>query len=91
MIQSKLNMIEDTVCWVNEEEALFKFPQSSYQDIGDITVKAPVSTLVTIFERKHFLDNLFSKPWQKNWGPSRDVGSVAVRVKPLVQFFCPAG
>ena len=42
MIQSKLNMIEDTVCWVNEEEALFKFPQSSYQDIGDITVKAPI-------------------------------------------------
>ena len=41
MIQSKLNMIEDPVCWVNEEEALFKFPQSSYQDIGDITVKAP--------------------------------------------------
>ena len=39
MIQSKLKLIEDTVCWVNEEEALFKFPQSSYQDVGDITVK----------------------------------------------------
>ena len=36
MIQSKLKLIEDTVCWVNEEEALFKFPQSSYQDVGDI-------------------------------------------------------
>ena len=45
MIQSKLNMIEDTVCWVNEEEALFKFPQSSYQDIGDITVKATLHKL----------------------------------------------
>lgn len=40
MIQSKLNLIEDTICWVNEEEALFKFPQSAYQDIGDITVTA---------------------------------------------------
>ncbi len=38
MIQSKLRLVEETVCWVNEEEALFKFPQSSYQDVGDISV-----------------------------------------------------
>lgn len=42
MIQNKLKLIEDTVCWVNEEEALFKFPQSSYQDVGDITVRAMI-------------------------------------------------
>ncbi len=39
MIQNKLKLIEDTVCWVNEEEALFKFPQSTYQDVGDISVR----------------------------------------------------
>ncbi len=39
MIQSKLRLVEETVCWVNEEEALFKFPQSSYQDVGDINVR----------------------------------------------------
>ena len=39
MIQTKLKLIEETVCWVNEEEALFKFPQSSYRDVGDINVR----------------------------------------------------
>ena len=38
-IQNKLKLIESTVCWVSEEEALFKFPQSSYQDVGDISVR----------------------------------------------------
>ncbi len=38
IIQSKLRLVEETVCWVNEEEALFKFPQSSYQDVGDANV-----------------------------------------------------
>ena len=30
MIQNKLKSIEDTIVWINHEEALFKFPQSSY-------------------------------------------------------------
>jgi len=38
MIQSKLKSIEDTICWINHEEALFKFPQSSYPDVGDMNV-----------------------------------------------------
>ena len=38
MVQNKLKSIEDTICWINVEEALFKFPQSSYQDVGDVNV-----------------------------------------------------
>ena len=38
MIQNKLKSIEDTICWINQEEALFKFPQSSYPDVGDVSV-----------------------------------------------------
>ncbi len=38
MIQNKLKSIEDTICWINQEEALFKFPQSSYPDVGDVNV-----------------------------------------------------
>ena len=36
MVQNKLKSIEDTICWINQEEALFKFPQSSYPDVGDV-------------------------------------------------------
>ena len=36
LLQNKLKTLENTICWVNEEEALFKFPQTSYQDVGDI-------------------------------------------------------
>ncbi len=39
MIQNKLKSIEDTICWINQEEALFKFPQSSYPDVGDVNVR----------------------------------------------------
>ncbi len=38
MVQNKLKSIEDTICWINQEEALFKFPQSSYPDVGDMNV-----------------------------------------------------
>ena len=38
MIQNKLKSIEDTIIWINHEEALFKFPQSSYPDVGDMNV-----------------------------------------------------
>ena len=38
MVQNKLKSIEDTICWINHEEALFKLPQSSYPDIGDMNV-----------------------------------------------------
>ena len=38
MVQNKLKSIEDTICWINQEEALFKFPQSSYPDVGDVNV-----------------------------------------------------
>ena len=36
LLQTKLKSLENTICWVNEEEALFKFPQTAYQDVGDI-------------------------------------------------------
>ena len=36
LLQNKLKSLENTICWVNEEEALFKFPQTAYQDVGDI-------------------------------------------------------
>ena len=39
MIQAKLKQIEEAVIWVNEEESLFKFPQSTYPDVGDYAVK----------------------------------------------------
>ena len=41
LLQNKLKSLENTICWVNEEEALFKFPQTAYQDVGDInTIKS---------------------------------------------------
>ena len=36
LLQNKLKQLENTICWVNEEEALFKFPQTAYADVGDI-------------------------------------------------------
>ena len=33
MIQNKLKSIEDTIIWINHEEALFKFPQCKQQKI----------------------------------------------------------
>ena len=33
MVQNKLKSIEDTICWINQEEALFKFPQVRFNRI----------------------------------------------------------
>jgi len=44
MIQNKLRLVEESVQWVNEEEALFKFPQSSYPDVGDANVSNDITT-----------------------------------------------
>ena len=46
MIQNKLKSIEDTIIWINHEEALFKFPQSSYPDVGDMNVSFFIYVLI---------------------------------------------
>ena len=51
MIQNKLKSIEDTICWINQEEALFKFPQSSYPDVGDVNVSETKDYFLSLFLR----------------------------------------
>ena len=65
MIQNKLKSIEDTICWINQEEALFKFPQSSYQDVGDInTIQSGEGKMKVNIEPYARLFNTVLK-WQK--------------------------
>ena len=65
MLQNKLKNLENTICWVNEEEALFKFPQTSYPDVGDInTISTGEGKMKAEIEPYARLFNTVLK-WQK--------------------------
>ena len=65
LLQNKLKSLENTICWVNEEEALFKFPQTSYQDVGDIsTISSGEGKMKAEIEPYARLFNTVLK-WQK--------------------------
>ena len=84
MLQNKLKSLENTICWVNEEEALFKFPQTSYPDVGDInTISTGEGKMKAEIEPYARLFNTVLK-WQKaekKWmdGAFLDLNSLQIR------------
>ena len=53
LLQNKLKSLEKTICWVNEEEALFKFPTTAYPDVGDINTIRERNVLENILKLKN--------------------------------------
>ena len=84
LLQNKLKSLENTICWVNEEEALFKFPQTSYPDVGDInTISTGEGKMKAEIEPYARLFNTVLK-WQKaekKWmdGAFLDLNSLQIR------------
>ena len=84
LLQNKLKSLENTICWVNEEEALFKFPQTAYQDVGDInTINSGEGKMKAEIEPYARLFTTVLK-WQKaekKWmdGAFLDLNSIQIR------------
>ena len=84
LLQNKLKQLENTICWVNEEEALFKFPQTAYADVGDInTIQSGEGKMKAEIEPYARLFNTVLK-WQKaekKWmdGAFLDLNSLQIK------------